>query len=61
MADIIRIQDLSAAEISELLRAGGSDLAEREAAAIKDVIRDIGGVENAWSAIQMLDKLKKAA
>ena len=61
MADIIRIQDLTPAEISQLLRAGGSDLAERDAAAIKEVIKDIGGIENAWAAVQMLDKLKKVA
>ena len=61
MDDEIQIQDLAADEIRDLLLEEGSELDERQAAALKDFIRDIGGMENALAAIAMLDELEKAA
>ena len=61
MDDEIDIQDLAADEIRELLSMEGSELDEQQAAALKQFIEDIGGLENALAAIAMLDSLEKAA
>ena len=61
MADIIRIRDLTPAEVAQLLKAGGSTVDEHEAAVIKNFIEDLHGVENACAAVQMLDRFKDAA
>jgi hypothetical protein len=61
MDDEIRIQDLATDEIRELLLDEGSELNEQQAAALKQFIQDIGGMENALAAIAMLDGLEKAA
>ncbi|MFV2065700.1 MAG: hypothetical protein ACC645_01880 [Pirellulales bacterium] len=61
MADIIRIRDLTPAEVAQLLKAGGSDVDEHEAAAIQNFIEDLRGIENAWAAVEVLDKFKDAA
>ena len=61
MDDEIEIQDLAADEIRELLMLEGSELNEQQAAALKQFIQDIGGMENALAAIAMLDELEKAA
>ena len=61
MDDEIEIQDLEAYEIRELLLDQGSEVGEEQAAAIKQFIEDIGGLENALAAIDMLDSLQKAA
>ena len=61
MDDEIEIQDLAADEIRELLMLEGSELDEQQAAALKQFIQDIGGMENALAAVAMLDELEKAA
>lgn len=61
MSDEIRIQDLSAAEIAELLAEDGSHLDTEQAAALQRFVEDIGGLENAFAAVDMLSQLEKAA
>jgi hypothetical protein len=61
MSDTIRIQDLAADEIRELLTEEGSELDEQQAAALQEFISEIGGLENALSAIAMLSELEDAA
>ena len=61
MDDEIDIQDLAAYEIRELLLQDGSEVDERQAAALKQFIEDIGGLENALAAVAMLDGLEQAA
>ena len=61
MDDEIDIQDLDAYEIRELLLDQGSEVDEEQAAALKQFIEDIGGLENALAAVDMLDGLEKAA
>ena len=61
MDDEIRIQDLAADEIRELLLEEGSELDEQQAAAVKKFIQDIGGMENALAALAMLEGLEEAA
>jgi len=61
MSDQIRIQDLAADEIAELLAMEGSDLTEEQAADLRDFITRVGGLENAYSAVEMLSQLEKAA
>ena len=61
MDDEIAIQDLAAYEIRELLLEEGSEVDEEQAAALKQFIEDIGGLENALAAVAMLDQLEKAA
>lgn len=61
MEDDIEIQDLEAYEIRELLLDQGNEVDEEQAAAIKQFIKDIGGLENALAAVDMLDSLQKAA
>jgi hypothetical protein len=57
MSDIIRIQDLSAAEI----RAALVEVDDEMRFAVAVFIEEIGGLENALLAIQMLDRLENAA
>ncbi len=61
MSDEIRVQDLEADEIAELLSQKGSDLTEEQAAALREFIEHIGGIENACNAIEMLSDLEDAA
>ncbi len=61
MDDEIRIQDLAADEIRELLLEEGRELDEQQAAALKQFIEDIGGMENALAAIALLEGLDRAA
>lgn len=61
MSEVIRVQDLAVDEIRDLLLAEGSELDERQAAALKDFIEEIGGLENALSAVAMLGELEEAA
>lgn len=61
MDDEIDIQDLADDEIRELLLDQGSEVDEEQAAAIKQFVQDIGGLENALAAVAMLDELEKAA
>ena len=61
MSNHVRIQDLAADEIAELLAMEGSDLSEEQAADLRDFIARVGGLENAYSAVEMLSQLEKAA
>jgi len=61
MSDQIPIQDMAADEIAELLAAEGTDLTEEQAAALRDFIDRVGGLENAFSAVEMLSQSEKAA
>ena len=57
MSDIIRIADLSASEIRAALNEVDQDKRE----AVEIFIEEIGGLENAHLAIQMLSYLEEAA
>ena len=61
MSDTIRIQDLAADEIRELLMEEGRDLDEQQSAALQQFIAEIGGMQNAMSAIALLSELEDAA
>jgi hypothetical protein len=57
----LRIQDLTAVEIAELLAEDGSHLTSHQAAALQKFVEDIGGLENAFAAVEMLGELEAAA
>lgn len=61
MAEPLRVQDFSAAEIAALLEADGSRLDAEQIAALQEFIAEIGGIENARSAVEMLGQLEDAA
>jgi hypothetical protein len=61
MPDKIRIQSLPAEEIAALLAKVGNDVSPEQAAALQEFIEDIGGLENACAAVEMLSQLRKAA
>ena len=61
MDNEIRIQDLGADEIRELLHEEGSEVDEQQAAALKEFIAEIGGLENVRAVFAMLDRLEAAA
>lgn len=61
MSSIIRIQDLPAEEIAALLAKDGSDVSPSQVVALQGFIEDIGGMENACAAVEMLSQLRRAA
>jgi hypothetical protein len=61
MPETLRIQDLPANDIAELLAEDGNDLSPRQVIALQQFIDDIGGIENAYAAVQMLSELENAA
>ena len=61
MDDEIHIQDLATDEIRELLLEEGSELDEQQAAALKEFIAEIGGLDNVRAVFAMLDRLEEAA
>jgi hypothetical protein len=61
MADIPRLQDLSAAEIKAALASTGDDLTDEQVLAIREFVVRVGGVENARLAVDMLADLERAA
>ena len=61
MARAIRIQDLPAEEIAALLARKDKDVTPQQAIALQDFIEDIGGLENARAAVEMLSQLRDAA
>jgi hypothetical protein len=61
LSETIRIQDLAVDEIRELLTEEGRVVDEQQAAALRDFITEIGGLENALAAMAMLDELEDAA
>jgi hypothetical protein len=61
MPRTIQIQDLPAEEIAALLAKSGSTLTREQIVALQEFIDGIGGVENAWTAVDMLSQLEDAA
>ena len=61
MPDRIRIQGLPAEEIAALLAKNGNGVSPEQAIALQEFIEDIGGLENACAAVEMLSQLRKAA
>ena len=61
MSQPIRIQDMMPDEIAELLAAEDCDLTEDQTVALQEFIDNIGGIENAFNAVEMLSQLDKAA
>lgn len=55
------INDLTADELAELLSEDGATLCDKQAIAIKEFVEQIGGVENARLAIELLKQLDNAA
>ena len=58
---LIPIEDLPAEEIAALLAKEGSDVSPWQVVALQDFVRDIGGMENASAAVEMLSQLRRAA
>ena len=61
MSSTIHIQDLPAEEIAELLAKSDTDVTPRQAVAIQEFITDVGGVQNALAAVEMLGRLRDVA
>jgi hypothetical protein len=61
MSTKLRIQDLPAEEIAELLAKSDKEVTLRQAVAIQEFITDIGGVQNALAAVEMLGELRDVA
>ena len=57
----LRIQDLPAEEIAELLAESDKEVTRQQAEALRDFIEDIGGMDNACAAVEMLSQLRDAA
>ena len=61
MADIIRIQDLTHEEISELLAVNVDRLSDDHATAVQDCVNEISTVKMACDTLARLHKLDEAA
>lgn len=61
MDDNYTIDDLTTDELAELLADDGAHVSPQQAAALRQFVEDIGGIENAMLAIDTLQELKKAA
>ena len=61
MSAKLRIQDLPAEEIAELLAKSDKEGTRQQAIALRGFIEDIGGMDNACAAVEMLGKLNRAA
>ena len=61
MADILRIQDLKAEEITTLLETGGRHLASDQEAAVRNSSNEIRSIKKAWDTSVKLGKLLDAA
>jgi len=59
MSETLKIQDLPAAHLSELLRLERWQLPQPLADSLSDFVREIGGIENARAAAEMLNELEK--
>jgi hypothetical protein len=57
----IHLLDLPADKIAALLTKDGNDVSPEQAAALQEFIENIGGLENARAAVEMLSQLRKAA
>ena len=56
MDEEIRVEEMHADEIAELLEVN-----EEQAAAIREFIQSVGGIDNAEEAIELLSRLPHAA
>ena len=61
MVDGYDINDLTADELAELLADDGANVTPQQACMLRQFVTDIGGMENALLAIDVLQQLKKAA
>lgn len=61
MTQIIRLQDLSAAEVSRLLAANGRRLSDDQGGAAEKCAGDIARIKRACDALQALRILEEAA
>lgn len=61
MHSLPRIQDLPAEEIAELLEKQGPEVPASLVADLKVFIDEIGGIDNADAAVEMLSELEAAA
>jgi hypothetical protein len=61
MSSTIRIQDLPAEEIAALLAKRDTDVTPQQVVAIQEFITDIGGIQNALAAVEMLGSLRDVA
>jgi hypothetical protein len=61
MSNTIRIQDLPADQIAALLAQRDTDVTARQAVAIREFVADVGGIQNALAAVEMLRQLRDAA
>ena len=61
MSAKLSIQDLPAEEIAELLAKSDKEVTPKQAKALRDFIEDIGGMDNACAAVEMLGQLRDAA
>ena len=59
MAELV--QDLTAAQLRTLLVTEVNSLTDSQAVVLEDFIERIGGVENAWTAVNMLSEFEDAA
>jgi len=56
----LRIDSLSADELRAALSVDLDELTEEEAFAIRDFVDRIGGIDNAYLAIELLEELEEA-
>jgi hypothetical protein len=61
MAATTYIRDLDTVQIARLLAADNDALSTAEVAALQEFIEEIGGIENASSAVEMLLELERSA
>ena len=59
MTDPMHIQDMTAAQISQLLMANDCELTAGQATALGEFVERIGGMENAWTAVKMLGEMEQ--
>ena len=61
MHDLPRIKDLPAEEIARILERQGQQVPLAFAADLQVSIDEIGGIDNAYAAVEMLSELETAA
>jgi hypothetical protein len=58
MPERTRIDNMSSQAIAELLSTPSFLLSEEEAIAVDDFVDRIGGIDNAWLAVDMLSRVE---
>lgn len=61
MAATTYIRDLDTVQIARLLSADNDALSTAEVVALQEFIEEIGGIENASAAVEMLLELERSA